>query len=180
VPKINVYLPQWLADAVSDAELPVSEVCQRALAEATGRNRPMTAPSQPKVEWWRHQTYADRAADLERAAMAIRYGLAPTKTVPAMIKPLGAATALSVLRAEDPSFLQWETKAQDVAQYAAAVEVATELGANKAVIELLQRKLDAAREELDAVVVSGRFGEKQAVLDLMAELQERAHPRPVK
>src|SRR3954447_16483701 len=37
MPKINVYLPDDLADAVRDAELPVSAICQRALAQAVRR-----------------------------------------------------------------------------------------------------------------------------------------------
>src|ERR1700712_422871 len=34
MPKINVYLPEGLAIAVRDAGIPVSAVCQRALADA--------------------------------------------------------------------------------------------------------------------------------------------------
>ncbi|WP_030440131.1 Clp protease N-terminal domain-containing protein [Actinoplanes subtropicus] len=37
MPKINVYLPDDLADAVRDAELPVSAICQRALEQAIRR-----------------------------------------------------------------------------------------------------------------------------------------------
>ncbi|MFI5937092.1 Clp protease N-terminal domain-containing protein [Actinoplanes sp. NPDC051494] len=37
MPKINVYLPDDLADAVRDAGLPVSAICQRALEEAVRR-----------------------------------------------------------------------------------------------------------------------------------------------
>jgi ATP-dependent Clp protease ATP-binding subunit ClpA len=37
MPKINVYLPDDLADAVRDAELPVSAICQRALEQAVRR-----------------------------------------------------------------------------------------------------------------------------------------------
>src|SRR4051812_44626218 len=37
MPKINVYLPDELADAVRDAELPVSAICQRALEQAVRR-----------------------------------------------------------------------------------------------------------------------------------------------
>ena len=172
MPKVNVYLPQWLADAVRDADLAVSEVCQRALTEAVGRtsvSRPYhVVPPQPPEE---------RAKDLERGAAAVRYGLAPTKTVPAMIKPIGAALALSALRAEDPTLLQWEHKAQDVAGWAAAIEVAHELHATAQVVELLEQKLAAAQEALAAVEVSKRFGATEDVLDLVAELQERAHPR---
>lgn len=37
MPKINVYLPDDLADAVRDAGVPVSAICQRALGEAVRR-----------------------------------------------------------------------------------------------------------------------------------------------
>lgn len=37
MPKINVYLPDDLADAVRDAGLPVSPICQRALEQAVRR-----------------------------------------------------------------------------------------------------------------------------------------------
>lgn len=37
MPKINVYLPDDLADAVRDAGLPVSSICQRALEQALRR-----------------------------------------------------------------------------------------------------------------------------------------------
>ncbi|HEX5202445.1 Clp protease N-terminal domain-containing protein [Paractinoplanes rhizophilus] len=37
MPKINVYLPDDLADAVRDAGLPVSSICQRALEQAVRR-----------------------------------------------------------------------------------------------------------------------------------------------
>src|SRR5512138_2467164 len=37
MPKINVYLPDDLADAVRDAGLPVSAICQRALEQAVRR-----------------------------------------------------------------------------------------------------------------------------------------------
>ena len=37
MPKINVYLPDDLATAVREAGIPVSPVCQKALAEAVRR-----------------------------------------------------------------------------------------------------------------------------------------------
>ena len=180
MPKINVYLPQWLADSVRDADMPVSDICQRALAEAVGRKGPMTnaGASAPKVEWWKSQPYEERARDLERAAAAIRYGLEPGPTVPLSIRPIGAASALAALRSADPSLLEWETKAQDVTGWAAAIEVAKEVGASASVLELLNDKLASAQEALAAVKVSERFGAKQEILDLVAELQDRAHPRP--
>ena len=37
MPKINVYLPDDLADAVRDTGVPVSAICQRALEQAVRR-----------------------------------------------------------------------------------------------------------------------------------------------
>ena len=180
MPKINVYLPQWLADAVRDTDIPVSDICQRSLADAVGRKRPMSTPAAaaPKAEWWKTQPSEERAKDLERAAAAIRYSLEPGPTVPLIIKPIGAALALSALRSADPSLLEWEHKAQDVSGWAAAVEVAVEVGASNSVLQLLNEKLAEAKAAFDAVKVSDRFGGRHEVLDLVAELQDRAHPRP--
>ncbi|MCA1837080.1 MAG: hypothetical protein LC721_12455 [Actinobacteria bacterium] len=180
MPKINVYLPQWLADAVRNADMPVSDICQRALAEAVGRKSPMTntGAAAPKVEWWKSQSYEERAKDLERAAAAIRYGLEPGPTVPVSIRPIGAASALGAIRSADPSLLEWENKAQEVAGWAAAVEGAGEIGAPASVLQLLNEKLAEATAALAAVKVSTRFGAKQEILDVVAELQDRAHPRP--
>lgn len=177
MPKINVYLPQWLADAVRDADMAVSDICQRALAEAVGRKSPVTNAA-PKVEWWRTQSYEERAKDLERAAAAIRYALEPGPTVPISVKPIGAAQALAAIRNADPSLLEWETKAQDVTGWVAAIEVANEVGAPASVLQVLNEKLGAAKSALATVKVSGKFGAKHGILDFIAALQERAHPQP--
>jgi ATP-dependent Clp protease ATP-binding subunit ClpC len=53
VPKINVYLPGWLADAVRESTLPVSSICQRALSEAlagSGGDRPQRRSARDEVE----------------------------------------------------------------------------------------------------------------------------------
>lgn len=54
MPKINVYLPGWLADAVRESTLPVSAICQRALSEALstepGGNRPRRRSVRDEVE----------------------------------------------------------------------------------------------------------------------------------
>lgn len=54
VPKINVYLPGWLADAVRESTLQVSAVCQRALSEALagepGGGRSRYRPVRDEVE----------------------------------------------------------------------------------------------------------------------------------
>jgi ATP-dependent Clp protease ATP-binding subunit ClpA len=48
MPKINVYLPDDLADAVKDAGIPVSAVCQRALEQAVRR---VTAVREITANW---------------------------------------------------------------------------------------------------------------------------------
>jgi ATP-dependent Clp protease ATP-binding subunit ClpC len=54
VPKINVYLPGWLADAVRESTLPVSAICQRALSEALATDqsgdRPRRRPVRDEVD----------------------------------------------------------------------------------------------------------------------------------
>lgn len=54
MPKINVYVPGWLADAVRESTLPVSAICQRALSEALatdpGGDRPRRRSVRDEVE----------------------------------------------------------------------------------------------------------------------------------
>jgi len=47
MPKVNVYLPDALADAVKDAQLPVSAICQAALEKAVRDVSSMRATDQP-------------------------------------------------------------------------------------------------------------------------------------
>ena len=82
------------------------------------------------------------------------------------------------MKSVDRSLLEWESRAQEVAGWAAALEQVTELNAPKAVCELLNEKLEEAKAALAAVNVSERFGPREQVLDLLADLTDRAHPRP--
>lgn len=50
MPKINVYLPDDLAAAVRDAQVPVSAVCQRALERAVREVASVRATDQPPAE----------------------------------------------------------------------------------------------------------------------------------
>jgi ATP-dependent Clp protease ATP-binding subunit ClpC len=64
MPKINVYLPDDLAAAVKAADLPVSQICQHALAEAvrsvgTARQA-ITAMRDPAFDAARSARFADR------------------------------------------------------------------------------------------------------------------------
>jgi ATP-dependent Clp protease ATP-binding subunit ClpA len=68
MPKINVYLPDDLAEAVKDAGLPVSAVCQRALEQAVRR---VTAVREIAAGG-AHPDLLDSAAILPFTARAVR------------------------------------------------------------------------------------------------------------
>ncbi|HZD98902.1 MAG TPA: type II toxin-antitoxin system CcdA family antitoxin, partial [Micromonosporaceae bacterium] len=57
MPKINVYLPDELAEAVKEAGVPVSAICQRALEQAVRR---ITAIRQAALDGANGDTLADR------------------------------------------------------------------------------------------------------------------------
>jgi hypothetical protein len=90
----------------------------------------------------------------------------------------GAAYALSVIKTTAPAFLQWEDKAQQVAGTAAALAMVTELGAPPPITALMENRLAMARQELANIELPNDFGPSAAVIDLLAELAERAHPAP--
>jgi len=59
VPKINVYLPAWLAEAVKESGVPVSSVCQQALEAALGADAERPGRDGGNTE-------AGRSPDVER------------------------------------------------------------------------------------------------------------------
>lgn len=63
MPKINVYLPDDLANAVREAGIPVSAVCQRALADAVAvaDGGAATGADQPPTAEWSPNRFTDRA-----------------------------------------------------------------------------------------------------------------------
>lgn len=77
MPKINVYLPDDLAAAVRDARLPVSPICQRALAEALrtvgAARRGLELLRDPEFDPRRHPQIGERIAArmTPRAASAV-------------------------------------------------------------------------------------------------------------
>jgi len=60
VPKINVYLPAWLAEAVKESGVPVSSVCQQALEAALSADAQRPGRDSGNAE-------PGRSPDLERA-----------------------------------------------------------------------------------------------------------------
>ncbi|MGW0481849.1 Clp protease N-terminal domain-containing protein [Nonomuraea sp. NPDC003214] len=109
MPKINVYLPDELAEAVKEAGVPVSAICQRALEQAVRRvtairasvpadldpDRPSGALSHLTA---RTRTVLKRAADLAAAGRAPAVG---TEHLLAAMLDEGTNLALHVLRAMD-------------------------------------------------------------------------------
>lgn len=109
MPKINVYLPDELAEAVKASGVPVSAVCQRALEQAVRR---VTAIRQTALG---ELDEADLAARLPRftprARTAVRLGIeraradsSPGVGTPHLLEGLlteGGNLALHVLRAEE-------------------------------------------------------------------------------
>ncbi|MEO6501695.1 MAG: Clp protease N-terminal domain-containing protein [Jatrophihabitantaceae bacterium] len=125
MPKINVYLPESLANAVRDAGIPVSAVCQRALADAVaavdgglGAEQPGGRPSEESARLRSRLTQrAEKALAVaaEQAAAANR----PATSVE-LIEGLlveGNNLALAVLRGLDidPEDLRSELRAAESA-----------------------------------------------------------------
>ena len=103
-PKINVYLPDDLAAEVKASGIPVSAVCQQALADAVaqarpaGRNLPDSAPTDDLSRNFTKRAYGV-LADAEKAAEAA--GKKPT-TVDLMAALVDSGgLAVTVLRAAD-------------------------------------------------------------------------------
>jgi post-segregation antitoxin (ccd killing protein) len=181
LPKVNVYLPDPLAAAARAAGLPISEVCQRALTAAVGSAAPRSAAgNDQRQKEWNMQSPEERAADLERAAEALRFALDPDPVVPARLKPIGAAHAVNLLRSAHPAIREWEDRAQDVAANAASLAVLEELGAPAPVISLAHQQLGLAQAALAAVELPDHLGDPSAVIDLLAGLRERSHPVPAR
>jgi ATP-dependent Clp protease ATP-binding subunit ClpC len=101
-PKINVYLPDDLANEVKTSGIPVSAVCQQALADAVAAARAGVAetPSSPGST---ERSFTKRAygvlADADKAALAAGEPATTVHLVAALSSSGGLA--LSVLRAAD-------------------------------------------------------------------------------
>ncbi|GAA1176081.1 Clp protease N-terminal domain-containing protein [Pseudonocardia alaniniphila] len=101
MPKINVYLPDDLAAAVKEAGVPVSSVCQQALAEAVLAATGGTAPSGglemiETASWNRFTARARSAVD-----RALRNKPATTVELLSALVEEGENLALTVLAALD-------------------------------------------------------------------------------
>ena len=109
MPKINVYLPEGLADAVRDAQVPVSAICQAALERAVrdvtsvrGTHEP-PAPDHPGVGLFaRFTPRARQALTLaEQAARSVPHDVVDTEHALLGVLDEGHNVALKVLDALD-------------------------------------------------------------------------------
>uniref|UniRef100_UPI00066E18E6 Clp protease N-terminal domain-containing protein n=1 Tax=Nonomuraea sp. SBT364 TaxID=1580530 RepID=UPI00066E18E6 len=109
MPKINVYLPDELAEAVKEAGVPVSAICQRALEQAVRRVTAIRASVPADLDPDRptgalsHLTARTRAV-LKLAADRAAAGGAPAVGTEHLLTAMldeGTNLALHVLRAMD-------------------------------------------------------------------------------
>ncbi|WP_158883216.1 Clp protease N-terminal domain-containing protein [Amycolatopsis anabasis] len=73
MPKINVYLPDELAESVKEAGVPVSAICQRALEQSVKRVNAIRATALDELD--AEDPTARLAQFTERARVAIRLGI---------------------------------------------------------------------------------------------------------
>ncbi|HEX2901887.1 MAG TPA: Clp protease N-terminal domain-containing protein [Jatrophihabitans sp.] len=104
MPKINVYLPDELAAAVRDAGIPVSAVCQRALADAVAAadgRAASGAESTPRSEGWQPHRFTDRARKVIALATEAAGGAQDQVSSPDVLGALirhGNNLALAIMR----------------------------------------------------------------------------------
>src|SRR6476620_10867882 len=95
-PKINVYLPDELAAEVKAAGIPVSAVCQQALADAVARSGDgQPTPGRPGADDDLSKSFTKRAygvlADAERSAQDSRQEPTSVDLVAALVESGGLA-----------------------------------------------------------------------------------------
>src|SRR4051812_29222633 len=138
-PKINVYLPDELAAEVKAAGIPVSAVCQQALADAVAAGRGVEVPPAGQGADTGPDDLADsltrRAYGVVAAARELAAGEPTTVDLVAALVPSGGL-ALAVLEAADiePDDLLEELRARE----------ARDAGAGS-LDALLERSVDQAR-----------------------------------
>lgn len=152
MPKINVYLPEGLAIAVRDAGIPVSAVCQRALADAVaavdgglGAEQWGIGQSEESAQLRSRLTQrAEKALVLAAEAAAAAHRPATSIELLEGLVAEGANLALAVLRGldVDPEDLLSELRAtdsaiqraSDSARHAATVDEVCERAAQAALL----------------------------------------------
>ncbi|WP_169983444.1 Clp protease N-terminal domain-containing protein [Microbispora sp. H10836] len=129
MPKINVYLPDDLAEAVKKAALPVSAICQRALEQAVRRVAAIRESvlgefeiDDPRLSHFTPRTRAVLRLGLERARAEGASGIGTEHLLAAMLAE-GQNLALHVLRAIEiePALLERDLASHRSAAPAGAV-----------------------------------------------------------
>jgi ATP-dependent Clp protease ATP-binding subunit ClpC len=108
MPKINVYLPDDLARAVREAGIPISAVCQRALADAVAAADGSFGGAEPSQDdqpsgGWQPNRFTDRARrvfDLAIEAAGTQQSVTSVHLIEALVEQ-GNNLALGVLRSLD-------------------------------------------------------------------------------
>lgn len=127
MPKINVYLPDDLAEAVKEASLPVSAICQRALEQAVRRVTAIRESvlgeleiDDPRLAHFTPRTKAVFRLALERAGAEGASAVGTGHLLAAMLAE-GQNLALHVLRAVeiDPALLERDLSARPASPDAA-------------------------------------------------------------
>ncbi|WP_432926305.1 Clp protease N-terminal domain-containing protein [Microbispora sp. CA-135349] len=128
MPKINVYLPDDLAEAVKEAALPVSAICQRALEQAVRRVAAIRESvigdfeiDDPRLSHFTPRTRAVFRLALERARAEGASGVGTEHLLAAMLAE-GQNLALHVLRAMEiePALLERDLASRPSAPAGAA------------------------------------------------------------
>ncbi len=124
-PKINVYLPDELAAEVKAAGIPVSAVCQQALADAVARSGDgLRTPGRPDADDDLSRSFTKRAygvlADAERSAQDS--GAEPTSVdlVAALVESGGLALVVLESADIDPQDLADELRSREARDGGAA------------------------------------------------------------
>jgi ATP-dependent Clp protease ATP-binding subunit ClpC len=122
MPKINVYLPDELAEAVREAGVPVSAVCQRALEQAVRR---ITAIRETTVGELDETDLVARLPHFtDRARTALRLGIDQARA--AGSPAVGSAALLGGLLAEGGNLALHVLRAVDIEPGQVAAELASQ------------------------------------------------------
>lgn len=122
MPKVNIYLPDDLAEAVRDAGVPVSAICQRALEQAVRR---ITAIRETTLGQWRQDSPADRLTSFTARARQV-LDLAVEQARTAQTPQVGTGHLLGALLAEGGNLALHVLRAIDIEPATLARDLAAE------------------------------------------------------
>ncbi|SES01903.1 ATP-dependent Clp protease ATP-binding subunit ClpC [Lentzea xinjiangensis] len=134
MPKVNVYLPDDLADAVKELNLPVSAICQRALEVSVKRLASVRGLTVADLDGERGAQLTRRLRDVLRLAAGSSVAVTTAELARALVDE-GGNLALDVLRAidVDPRTLSFPSQAAPGEGFAADAVNALELAVVEAI-----------------------------------------------